>query len=140
MIEVPYLADLVTKKEFDTIYHQHLRYFTMTSLEKLLTRANLCITRAERISIQGGSLRLFVSHGRSMGETAAHLIEEEQRQGWHEFASISRTPGKVAEALSRELGDLIHTLRLPETNALRLWCGGKGHDTSRVVRSGCPIA
>ena len=101
VIEVPYLGDLVTKREFDTIYHQHLCYFTMTSLEHLFTAAGLRVASAERIPIHGGSLRLFVSHGSGSGEAAARLIEEEQRQGWHEFAFVQRI-GSAAETVRRE--------------------------------------
>lgn len=62
VIEVPYLIDMIEKDEFDTIYHEHLCYFSLTALDNLFTRAGLKIIDVEKLTIHGGSLRLFVSH------------------------------------------------------------------------------
>lgn len=64
-IEVPYVKELIDRIEFDTIYHEHLCYFSLTALERLFSRHGLEVLGVERISIHGGSLRLFV--GRSNG-------------------------------------------------------------------------
>ena len=61
IIEVPYVKDLVDHTEFDTIYHEHLCYFSLTALRRLFERHGLFITDVERLPIHGGSLRLFVS-------------------------------------------------------------------------------
>lgn len=62
VIEVPYVVDMIEKNEFDTIYHEHLCYFSLTSLESLFARADLKIIDVIKLSIHGGSLRLFISH------------------------------------------------------------------------------
>lgn len=62
VIEVPYLVDMIEKNEFDTIYHEHIFYFSLLALDNLFTRAGLKIVDLERLPIHGGSLRLFVSH------------------------------------------------------------------------------
>jgi SAM-dependent methyltransferase len=85
VIEVPYLADLVLGNEFDTIYHQHLCYFTLTSLAKLFAMAGLRLDHAERISVHGGSLRLFVKRGTGTGVGAKTLIEREVAEGWNSY-------------------------------------------------------
>jgi SAM-dependent methyltransferase len=79
-IEVPYLGDLLEKLEFDTIYHEHLCYFSLTALESLFARHGLLLTSVERIEIHGGSLRLFVTHagGRREASVDAMLAEEER--------------------------------------------------------------
>ena len=61
IIEVPYVKDLVDHTEFDTIYHEHLCYFSLTALHRLFERHGLFITDVERLPIHGGSLRLFVA-------------------------------------------------------------------------------
>ena len=61
VIEVPYVVDLVDHCEFDTVYHQHLCYFSVTALDRLFQRHGLYLNRVERIPVHGGSLRLFVS-------------------------------------------------------------------------------
>lgn len=61
VIEVPYVVDMVDRCEFDTIYHEHLCYFSLTALDRLFRRQGLMIQEVERIPIHGGSLRLFVA-------------------------------------------------------------------------------
>jgi len=65
VIEVPYLLDLIDNCEFDTIYHQHLCYFSVTALDKLFRRHALFLNDLKRLSIHGGSLRQL--EGRSAG-------------------------------------------------------------------------
>ena len=60
VIEVPYVKDLIDQCEFDTIYHEHLCYFSLTALDRLFQQHNLVIQDVEHIPIHGGSLRLFV--------------------------------------------------------------------------------
>ncbi len=62
VIEVPYVKDLIDHIEFDTIYHEHLCYFSLTALDRLFNRHGLIIADVEHLPIHGGSLRLFVRH------------------------------------------------------------------------------
>ena len=54
---------MIERCEFDTIYHEHLCYFSLTALDRLATRQGLVLRHVERIAIHGGSLRCFVCHG-----------------------------------------------------------------------------
>ena len=62
VIECPYVLDLVDGGEFDTIYHQHLCYFSVTALSQLFASHELELVDVERTKIHGGSLRLSVGH------------------------------------------------------------------------------
>jgi SAM-dependent methyltransferase len=82
-IEVPYVRDMVDGTEFDTIYHEHLCYFSLTALDRLFRRHGLTIWNVERLPIHGGSLRVFATPAESAPEPAAAvraLLAEEQ--GW----------------------------------------------------------
>lgn len=84
VIEVPYVKDLIDHIEFDTIYHEHLCYFSLTSLNTLLHRHGLRIMDVERMSIHGGSLRVFAGRGTMGSETLRSvdsLLEEEAAWG-----------------------------------------------------------
>jgi hypothetical protein len=59
VIEAPYVKDLVDHCEFDTIYHEHLCYFSVTALDALFRRHGLFINQVKRLSIHGGSLRIY---------------------------------------------------------------------------------
>ena len=60
-----YLLDLINKKEFDTIYHEHFSYFSLISLERILAKFNLTVFDAQQKDIHGGSLRIFVKHSKN---------------------------------------------------------------------------
>ncbi|MBK8691864.1 MAG: class I SAM-dependent methyltransferase [Deltaproteobacteria bacterium] len=63
LFEAPYVRDMVEGCEFDTIYHEHLCYFSLTALDRLFRRNGLVISHVERVPIHGGSLRIFATHG-----------------------------------------------------------------------------
>jgi hypothetical protein len=81
VIECPYLVDMIEKCEFDTIYHQHLCYFSVTALANLFAKHSLCLVDVERTSIHGGSLRLFVQHNGQPSERVLALLDEERKMG-----------------------------------------------------------
>ncbi len=82
ILEFPHAAEMSAQTEFDTIYHEHVFYFTLTALEPLITRHGLRITRAERTPLHGGSLRIFLRHdGHAVDETVPALREEESELG-----------------------------------------------------------
>lgn len=62
VMETPYVREMIEKIEFDTIYHEHLFYYSLTSLEDLYRRHGLAAMDVERLSIHGGSLRASVVH------------------------------------------------------------------------------
>ncbi len=62
IIEVPYLLNLIDEFKFDTIYHEHVYYFALIPLLALFNRHHLMILDVEKISIHGGSLRLYIGH------------------------------------------------------------------------------
>jgi SAM-dependent methyltransferase len=62
VIEVPYVRDMIDGNEFDTIYHEHLGYFSLAALETLFERHGLAVKDVVRVAIHGGSLRLRIDH------------------------------------------------------------------------------
>jgi SAM-dependent methyltransferase len=80
VIEVPYVKDLVDKCEFDTIYHEHLCYFSVNALDHLFRRHGLYLNHLKKVPIHGGSLRLYVEKKESVGETVKNFLEKEASQ------------------------------------------------------------
>lgn len=78
-IEVPYLCRLIDKTAFDTIYHEHVYYFSVTALTSLFHRHNLEITDIDEISAHGGSLRLWISHSGVPSINVLRLHSDESR-------------------------------------------------------------
>lgn len=61
-LEFPHLLQLIKKNQFDTIYHEHLSYFSLYTVKKILAAHDLEIFDVEELSTHGGSLRIFVKH------------------------------------------------------------------------------
>jgi SAM-dependent methyltransferase len=106
VIEVPYLRDLVDAVEFDTIYHEHLSYFSLTSLQLLLARHGLVVRRVERIQVHGGSLRIHAAAFGDAEDSAAELLAEEAAWGVDDSRRFARFATDV-EALRRDVYALV---------------------------------
>jgi SAM-dependent methyltransferase len=81
VLEFPYVRDLLDHCEFDTIYHQHLCYFSVASVDALFRRHGLYLNDVRRIPIHGGSLRLFVEPVEDVKASVRDLLEEERTIG-----------------------------------------------------------
>jgi SAM-dependent methyltransferase len=82
ILEFPHALEMFVQGEFDTIYHEHVFYFTLTALQPLMARHNLRITRVESIPIHGGSMRIYMRHvHHSEDETVAAMLQKESDAG-----------------------------------------------------------
>lgn len=109
VMEVHYVAALVEQCQFDTVYHQHLCYFSATALDRLFRRHSLFLNEVERIPTYGGSLRLFVEHREAVGESVHLLLAEEADKGldkvdpYLDFANQAREFKRSLLALLEDL-------------------------------------
>lgn len=113
IIEVPYVVDMIDHCEFDTIYHEHLCYFSLHALSALFERWGLCVSGVRRVPIHGGSLQLRVEHEARVGSVdpaVAELLETERACGVDE-PTFYVDFGQRVEALRGELTDLIAQLK-----------------------------
>ena len=110
VLEMPYVVDLIEQCEFDTIYHQHLCYFSLTALDRLFRRHGLVLYDVRRLAIHGGSLRIFVGHGEDVQPAVADLRAAEQAAGFTTPEPYVRFAGRV-QALRAELRALVQGLK-----------------------------
>jgi hypothetical protein len=61
IVEVQYLYDLLHQKGFDSFHHEHIAYYTASSIKKLLSKFNLYVFDGERLKVHGGMLRVYIS-------------------------------------------------------------------------------
>ncbi|MDX2075903.1 MAG: class I SAM-dependent methyltransferase [bacterium] len=112
VIEAPYLKDMLDHTEFDTIYHEHLCYFSLTALVALFKSHGLAITHVERVAIHGGSLRIFAQHDHHpIGASVTQLLEEEANWGVADLAHYADF-GSQVEGLRRQLRQTLQDLKL----------------------------
>lgn len=109
IIENHYVKDMIDHVEFDSIYHEHLCYYSVTSFRNLFARHGLTLVDVERLPIHGGSLRVYFQRAdgpRSLeGDGAARVnavLEEESAWGVGDFA-FYRGFGEKIESLRQNL-------------------------------------
>jgi SAM-dependent methyltransferase len=97
IVEVPSFAEMVERLEYDTVYHEHLSYFSLAALVRLAAGAGLRVVRVDRVPVHGGSLRLYAAPAGSQGEHAAEVlaaVADEVRAG---LTSLDRLRGFAAQ-------------------------------------------
>jgi SAM-dependent methyltransferase len=125
-IEVPYLRDLIEKVEFDTIYHEHLCYFSATALDRLLTRHGLVLADIERIPIHGGSLRIFAAHaGTPQSAAVRDILKEEATLGLTKPAYYADFAARVTK-LREDLLTLLRRLKAEGRSLAAYGASAKG--------------
>jgi 2-polyprenyl-3-methyl-5-hydroxy-6-metoxy-1,4-benzoquinol methylase len=112
VVETPSLCELVARNEFDTIYHEHLHYFSLHSLQRLFLAHDLTIVDAEKISIHGGSLRIHLQHrGAGPASPAVTQILREETDAGITSRSFYSGFAIRTEALRTALRELLSGLR-----------------------------
>jgi SAM-dependent methyltransferase len=110
VIETPYVKEMIDHCEFDTIYHEHLCYYSLTALDHLFRRHGLTIVDVERLAIHGGSLRVFAARQGEQTEAVRHLLAEEAGWGVARFDCYGGFGQKVAQ-LRGDLRGLLERLK-----------------------------
>jgi hypothetical protein len=112
VVEAPYVKDMIDHVEFDTVYHEHIFYYSLTALDRLFARHGLLIYDVERLAIHGGTLRIFAAHGGTQRRTARAeaLLAEEAAWGVDDAAFYMQFAARV-EALKQDLRALLADLK-----------------------------
>lgn len=104
IMEFPYGVNLIERNEFDTIYHEHVFYFTLTSLVPMFLNHGMDIYAVEQISVHGGALRIFCAgHGvYPIEDSVRNLMDSELEKG---VGTMEFYKG-YSESIQRLLGDI----------------------------------
>ncbi|MBT7088255.1 methyltransferase domain-containing protein, partial [bacterium] len=99
IFEVPYLVNLIQKLEFDTVYHEHLSYFSLIPLIRLMDEFNLEIFDVKKQKVHGGTIRVFVSEKNNFKKTInfEKMIKFEKEFGINEIQTYQKFSENVKE-------------------------------------------
>ena len=105
--ESHYLLSLLETLQYDTIYHEHLRYYSVTALKHLLEMHGFEIIYARRIPTHGGSIRVYAARkGRYPADSSVSQLLEDEKRG------INReTLSQFARAVTQSKLDLLSLLK-----------------------------
>jgi len=105
VFEFPYGVEMIGKVEFDTIYHEHVYYFTLTPLIPLFARHGMDVFHVERVAIHGGSLRLYACRqgSETIRGTVRQTLDDEAQRG----VSCAAYYQRFSDEAARVRADLI---------------------------------
>jgi SAM-dependent methyltransferase len=88
-VEFPHLMRLVEESQFDTIYHEHFSYFSLSTVTEIFGRHGLRVFDVDELPTHGGSLRVYVCHAddaeRSQTEAVRELVDRERVAGYRDL-------------------------------------------------------
>jgi hypothetical protein len=100
IVEVPYLQELLDRLEYDTVYHEHLCYFSVTTLARLCDEVGLVIARIDPVLVHGGSLRMYAGRREDFLDHAPSVVdfmEKERVRGLTDFSLYEQFALRVIE-------------------------------------------
>ena len=109
VVEFPYVRDMIDFIEFDTIYHEHLCYFSVGSARTLFARHGLHLNNVRRLPIHGGSLRLYFGKQENPSKAVTDILAEEHELGldtFNYYESFGERVRKFREDARKLVGDL----------------------------------
>lgn len=135
MTESHYLGSLLANTEFDAVYHEHLRYYSLESLTRLLELHGLEVFNAKEIPSHGGSIRVYAARKGAHQKRA--FAEEFQACDEEALDGFATNAGNVKrdlwEALTDSLVHIVHGVGAPSRAATLLAYCGIGAETVPVV-------
>lgn len=111
VFESPYIEGLLENK-FDSIYHEHVFYYSLIALQNLFKETGLEIYDVEFVSMAGGSLRIFVSHPRTyrISPNVTELAKAEKKKGFDNIAIYRKMNARIVE-LKKNILTLLEQLK-----------------------------
>jgi len=113
VLEVGYFVDVYCNTWFDTVYHEHVDYHTVAPFEKLFNRVGMELISVERISPQGGSIRVMAQKKGGIikrDNSVDELIALEAKLGLDKAETLYKLNHKISQVRDK-LHDLIHSLK-----------------------------
>jgi len=100
VFENHYLLDVIERGQFDTIYHEHLRTYSLKSIIKLFSYYDFTVTDVERGSRYGGNIRVHVTKGKNktVSENVVNLLELEEKSGLNKLETYTKFANRVDNA------------------------------------------
>ncbi len=109
-VEVPYLGEFMDRLEYDTVYHEHLCYFSITALLRLCDEVGLSIIRIDHVPVHGGSIRVYAGPKEHYSEHAPEVLAEAVEEAKAGLTTFDRYK-KFADDVATNKSELLNLLK-----------------------------
>ena len=120
---------LLTYSQFDTVYHEHFSYLSLTAVDQIFSRAGLRVWRVEQIQTHGGSLRIYGCHAddsRGTEQSVSAVLQKEIECGLRELDTYLQLQGS-AERIKNEFLAFLLEKRLTGETVVAYGAAAKGN-------------
>ncbi len=113
--EFPHLLRLIQENQFDTIYHEHFSYFSLTTMTSIFESHDLIIFDVQELPTHGGSLRVYARYAddnnKPIGSRVTELLKREESAGLRDLRTYQNFSEQVKETKRKILEFLIKAKR-----------------------------
>ena len=128
-LEFPHVMQLLNYSQFDTVYHEHFSYLSLTAVDQIFSRAGLRVWRVEQIQTHGGSLRIYGCHAddsRGTEQSVSAVLQKEIECGLRELDTYLQLQGS-AERIKNEFLAFLLEKRLTGETVVAYGAAAKGN-------------
>ena len=128
IFEVPYLNDLIQKLEFDTIYHEHLSYFSLLPIINWVNQFGLEVFDIKKQSVHGGTIRVFITKKGNILQknSVQEFLDEERQYGLDKILTYEKFAQNIID-LKLELIESIIKLKKEKKSLIGYGASAKGN-------------
>ena len=126
IIEVQYLLNTLIDFSFDNIYHEHVNYWSVMSINSFFKKSNANVFKVEKINTHGGSIRVYITKNKNkkIDKSVANLINEEKRLGLNNF-DIYQNFSKRINEIRKNVRNKINAIKNKNKNIVAYGCPAK---------------
>jgi len=109
VIEAPYLLNFLDQNLFDTVYHEHLSYLSLTPMITFFQKHGLTVFDVQRTTSHGGSFRIFVKNNTAKHKVTSYvkaMLTEEKQRGLQKIETYL----DFADKIKNNKNDLVRML------------------------------
>lgn len=128
-LEFPHLLNLIKFKQFDTIYHEHFSYLSLTAVSNILASAGLDIINVEKLTTHGGSLRVWAqrsNHSFKVSQNVFDVLEEEREFGMCLHETYQNFRNSV-DVISQDLKGFLQSVKTNKKTIVAYGAAAKGN-------------
>lgn len=138
IIEAPYLVVFLQKNLFDTIYHEHLSYFSLKPLNIFFKRHNMRVFDVEQTSSHGGSIRVFLCKEKSkfkVKNSVSGMLKSEEKLGLDQLETYQKFSQRIKDN-KKSLNELLMKLKKDNKKIIGFGAPAKGNTLLNYFKIG----